>query len=337
MQRYLSTPPEDEQAPLAAIKMAACSGQYKNGSRTKSTKRCRSRSPSTSHVSSSAYSEGRKSGLIPAKTEFLYGSGQQFQLQRTRRNSCASISQMSHSAESLASRGSQGSLASHASWSGRKGRKRHRSNTIFTTQEMVFTMQGMNRKGYQCTWCRQAFSGAYQWQRHEESQHAPQEEWICHYTEPSVWHDKHDEACKFCDRHPPSFEQHYKFYHNFERCRAKPIQQRTFARRDHLVQHLKQVHVLEKRVPDLKSWSHAITDSTPEDGWRCGFCHELLPTWKERVRHIKAHFDSGLDMKAWNFTGLGLRTWAEVALQRPGASRTGANPMDNPVLMHCWM
>ncbi len=52
----------------------------------------------------------------------------------------------------------------------------------------------------------------------------------------------------------------------------------------------------------INYWARPIPNSVPEDGWRCGFCHSTFSDWKKRVNHVRAHFDSGLDMQSWDIS-----------------------------------
>lgn len=149
---------------------------------------------------------------------------------------------------------------------------------------------------FQCTWCRQGFRRAYDWQRHEESQHAPQTEWICIYTTDPV-----NSTISVCyEAHPDG--QHNETQHNALSCLQKPIKERSFDRKDHLMQHLKQVHPLNTFLPQMIHWRRELPGAAPEEGWICGFCHRTFPDWPSRVEHIKQHFKSGLDMSGWDLS-----------------------------------
>uniref|UniRef100_L2FDN6 HTH CENPB-type domain-containing protein n=1 Tax=Colletotrichum fructicola (strain Nara gc5) TaxID=1213859 RepID=L2FDN6_COLFN len=82
--------------------------------------------------------------------------------------------------------------------------------------------------------------------------------------------------------------------HNHSACHDRPIEARSFGRKDHLVQHLRVMHKLEKlpRFDDWKVQSMEITS-------RCGFCGMALLTWNKRTDHLAAHFRKGLTMKDW--------------------------------------
>ncbi|MCJ1396425.1 hypothetical protein MMC18_009315 [Xylographa bjoerkii] len=69
---------------------------------------------------------------------------------------------------------SSASFASHSSWRGRKGRL-----TTARRNNVQKKARGMADRPYWCTWCRLRFRKRCDWKRHEESQHAPQTEWIC--------------------------------------------------------------------------------------------------------------------------------------------------------------
>jgi len=76
----------------------------------------------------------------------------------------------------------------------------------------------------------------------------------------------------------------------------------------------------------IGTWASPVANRVPSDGWRCGFCHSRFFDWKKRVKHVRAHFDSGLDMQSWDlsFISTSLSRVSRRALQSPtlyGCSR----------------
>jgi len=69
---------------------------------------------------------------------------------------------------------------------------------------------------------------------------------------------------------------------------------RTFRRKDHLVQHLRQYHRLEI-LPLIDDWK----ETSPTVTSRCGFCDYRLDSWNERIEHLAAHFRQGSKMDEW--------------------------------------
>jgi hypothetical protein len=279
MQRYLSTPPKDDPAPLAAIKHAAAASawnDYRQGA-----KRGSKRSQSESDETDAQHDQYRVSG-----SDRGYDS--------------VSMSGFSNSS----SFGSHGSNASHASWSGRKGRKRHRTAPNLSSD----AEDSMHFHKYQYTWCFQSFKRAWEWQRHEESQHAPQKEYVCLYDVPLGYG-----VCVFCDVENPD-DAHYKIEHQADRCFSRPLRDRAFDRKDHLRQHIRQIHKPRKALKDIETWSREIPNSTQLGGWLCGFCHEAIPTWADRLLHVRNHFDTGSNMQDWSLRA------EDVSLRRESRS-----------------
>jgi hypothetical protein len=280
MQRFLSTPPEADPAPLEAIKRAAATTPWNKSER--SPKRRHFWDESSFTASSSSF-EKLITRYDAPRTDKGYDS--------------VSLSNGSISSSVT----SQDSTASHASWSGRQGRERHRVSVGATREHHP-------ERKFACTWCRKAFKRAYEWQRHEESQHAPQTEFVCFKAIP-------ERKCAFCrfganipDMDLETLKRHYVMSHNAELCFSKSSEKKAFDRKDHLMQHIRQVHVsnisiiqsgfkIDSKV--LYDWQQPIQNSIPEHGWTCGFCHENFRDWMERVSHVKTHFESGLDIQYW--------------------------------------
>src|SRR5205814_404049 len=131
---------------------------------------------------------------------------------------------------------------------------------------------------FQCTFCTTGFNDKHAWKRHEESQHVPQEVWICMPNGPDNGQDS-ESSCLFCGSADGS-NQHLEFHHNAIACHRKPIRDRTFARRDNLKQHLRQVHKSVLEAASLQSWRRPIIYDCV---WECGFCHEEFDRWPSRV------------------------------------------------------
>lgn len=291
MQRFLSTPPEADPAPIEAIKRAAAAIPWNNSERT--SKRRHFGSVSRSRASSSS-SEKLITRYDAPRTDKGYDS--------------VSLSNGSKSS----SVASQDSASSHASWSGRQGRKRHQMtvDTIRRHRMSVNALRGLrdSEQRFVCTWCRTTFKRAYEWQRHEESQHAPQTEFVCLKSIP-------EGKCAFCrfgadilDMDLETLKRHYVMSHNAELCFSKSSETKAFDRKDHLIQHIRQVHApntyniqidSEINFRALDDWQQPIRNSVPEHGWTCGFCHENFRVWIERVSHVKNHFMSGLGIQYW--------------------------------------
>ncbi|PLB44244.1 hypothetical protein P170DRAFT_513460 [Aspergillus steynii IBT 23096] len=144
---------------------------------------------------------------------------------------------------------------------------------------------------YQCTFCCDSFRSKYDWVRHEKALHISVDRWRC-APEGGIVETDGVNVCVFCDA-PDASDTHLET-HNYLRCRDKPPELRVFSRKDHLRQHLRLMHDVQK-CPFLDRWR----DSTPEIHSRCGFCNSDFKTWEERVDHVAEHFKKRADMSQW--------------------------------------
>ncbi|KAG9185977.1 hypothetical protein G6011_02533 [Alternaria panax] len=147
---------------------------------------------------------------------------------------------------------------------------------------------------YQCTFCTEVFKTKYDWQRHEKSLHLPLERWICALQGPRTTKESlGEECCVFCGDVRPD-DAHIEAHH-YSACQERSLQERTFHRKDHLVQHLRLVHGVEFSDWSMARWMLPIPDVRS----KCGFCGITMTTWSERVDHIADHFKSGVTMASW--------------------------------------
>ncbi|KAF5862987.1 hypothetical protein ETB97_010919 [Aspergillus alliaceus] len=148
---------------------------------------------------------------------------------------------------------------------------------------------------YQCTFCPQSFKKKNDWTRHETSVHLSLESWICTPNLADLELTELDQlACTFCASSLPS-HAHWE-EHDFRVCAEKPVDQRSFARKDHLWQHLRKFHGCTKSpIPDLEAWRSTRGDIRS----RCGICGLQLNTWAQRTDHLAGHFREGARMDQW--------------------------------------
>lgn len=147
---------------------------------------------------------------------------------------------------------------------------------------------------YQCTFCTEVFKTKYDWQRHEKSLHLPLERWICALQGPRTTKESlGEQCCVFCGEVRPD-NAHIEAHH-YPACQERSLQERTFHRKDHLVQHLRLVHGVEFSDWSMARWMLPIPDVRS----RCGFCGITMSTWSERTDHIADHFKSGVTMASW--------------------------------------
>lgn len=141
-----------------------------------------------------------------------------------------------------------------------------------------------------CTFCCDKFKSKYDWVRHEKSLHLNLEEWACAAQGGSpvspLTNRRH---CAYCHCLEPS-AQHLQD-HNYYPCSSGD---RTFRRKDHLVQHLRLVHHLDT-MPLIDDWKTAAPIVTS----RCGFCDGHLKSWDDRIEHLASHYKKGLTMGDW--------------------------------------
>ncbi|OCL11694.1 hypothetical protein AOQ84DRAFT_386650 [Glonium stellatum] len=212
-----------------------------------------------------------------------------------------------HSSASGGSPSSHGSSTSSFGRARRRGRKRWHHTPYSTSSKGLDQKeededdQGRNVSFF-CTFCRKAFMAKYEWKRHEEAVHLPQKTWICCYQgAPSPT------RCPFCWVFLPTEEHLAK--HRYQECMSKPEAQRTFSRKDHLFQHIRNTHNthdLSEHPPifpidaTLKSWECSPPPLESDNpALHCGFCGRWFRTWNERSEHIARHFKSGVEISTW--------------------------------------
>lgn len=189
---------------------------------------------------------------------------------RSRKEKSPSIRSSSQSSKSNSSSASLKSLDSRGS---RRGRKRQHEISHSTTKS-IFRKPSNPSRIYQCTFCTLDFEQRYDWKRHEESVHFPQKEWVCCPNGPVE-----NSKCVFCGLVVgDAVEEHLKS-HKSAACSEVPRAQRSFQRKDKLVQHIKQVHGCQAPTM-MKEWWRRIERDVL---LLCGFCSLELPDWKSRA------------------------------------------------------
>ncbi|KAF3074657.1 hypothetical protein CFAM422_003130 [Trichoderma lentiforme] len=151
-----------------------------------------------------------------------------------------------------------------------------------------------NPRIYQCTFCTDTFKSRYDWTRHEATLHLALERWSCLPAGPKRW-DLGAAApkCSLCDSFDTT-DAHLESHHISD-CIMKPQALRTFHRKDHLLQHLRLAHGIDKMIPSMRSWKSKISEVKS----RCGFCGETFSLWSDRNDHLVDHFRRGKSMKDW--------------------------------------
>ncbi|KAE8165521.1 hypothetical protein BDV40DRAFT_297548 [Aspergillus tamarii] len=141
-----------------------------------------------------------------------------------------------------------------------------------------------------CTFCCDRFKSKYDWMRHEKSLHLNLETWVCTpFGGAVVLPSTGRVHCAYCSMLDPTAE--HLTQHNHGACDG---QQRKFRRKDHLVQHLRLVHRIDT-LPIINDWKVEATNFTS----RCGFCARQMTTWSQRCDHLALHFRNGSTMADW--------------------------------------
>jgi hypothetical protein len=134
---------------------------------------------------------------------------------------------------------------------------------------------------YICTDCHKPFSRKDDWRRHEEG-HDPQKWWICMMTDAATLVENTGWICLFCDalkRTRDDIVGHLIKHHSLNLCVRKSIDNRKWARKDKLKQHLKQVHNLGSESTERWDvWNQDV--ERKKHAWGCGYCGVGLFSWK---------------------------------------------------------
>ncbi|KAH7083782.1 hypothetical protein FB567DRAFT_91762 [Paraphoma chrysanthemicola] len=147
---------------------------------------------------------------------------------------------------------------------------------------------------YQCTFCTESFKTKHDWQRHEKSLHLPLEQWVCALHGPRAPKANTSElCCVFCSSVAPD-DTHVESHH-YTSCQDRDLEERTFHRKDHLVQHLRLVHDAKFESWAMRDWMVPM----PNIKSLCGFCGREMSTWVERTDHLADHFKGGATMAEW--------------------------------------
>lgn len=170
-------------------------------------------------------------------------------------------------------------------------RSRRRRRKPPPPNEALSKRKSNARRPFQCTFCSDTFNTKYDWQRHEKALHLPVDRWIC-APQGGLAEVNGTNVCVFCQA--PDADSTHLETHDYLACRERLAEQRTFARKDHLRQHLRLTHNVDYH-PTMDQWRDSLTHLNS----RCGFCNAKFHTWQERVDHVADHFKKGADMIQW--------------------------------------
>ncbi|KAI9804176.1 MAG: hypothetical protein M1825_001578 [Sarcosagium campestre] len=262
LERWKVSPPENEPASLPAIANAVARSAYVNEKEGSS--------------SSSSWAEHHKDS----------STGSSFSALRAPSMSSLETGRSSGSEFSLGSAFSHPSQNSYGSADilRKKEKKRRRRPALSRRNPTEMRI-------FQCTFCTDTFKTKHDWQRHEKTLHLSVETWHCAPMGGLVDHVE-GEMCVFCKAvNPPPG---HLDIHNYDQCREKTSEERTFYRKDHLRQHLRLMHSCAFDDA-MDSWKSLATDIKS----RCGFCNEVMSCWLWRTDHLSAHFKAGSRMSDW--------------------------------------
>ncbi|RTE84684.1 hypothetical protein BHE90_000818 [Fusarium euwallaceae] len=145
------------------------------------------------------------------------------------------------------------------------------------------------KRRFPCTFYCDSFKSKFDWARHERSLHLNIEGWRCApFGSVEISAMTGGGSCAYCglvDPTPTHLEDH-----DITLCKKDQI----YARKDHLVQHLRCIHHVQD-TPSIDSWK---VEGPPVSS-RCGFCDLRMETWQERTDHLVSHFRRGKTMDDW--------------------------------------
>ncbi|KAJ5478190.1 hypothetical protein N7530_003699 [Penicillium desertorum] len=262
MERWQASPPEDEPVPEAAIQNAIASGSIESDD-----------------------------SIDPFQ---LDGSAMDFF------NFDESSSHLASSVSSIGSKASETSDSASSAWSYHSSADAGLPFPLLPKQTKPKRIRARQRAAvdyhYQCTFCTQSFKKKHDWARHEKSVHLTLDSWVCtpNLNDVQRAFELQFSECPFCDVLFPT-PAHWE-EHEFQVCADKPVQERTFSRKDYLWQHLRKFHSCTKvPVSDLGAWRGSGVNVES----RCGFCGCSLSTWSARAEHLAGHFKKGSRMDQW--------------------------------------
>ena len=180
-------------------------------------------------------------------------------------------------------------------------------------------------QSYDCTFCTRRCRTKFGWERHKTTIHQPQEVWICCSAMsygPGI-------PCMFCNSLDSSPE-HLGEYHRYHDCVARPVEDRTYGRKDQLAQHVRGFHRGQDVQKDMiTNWRRRVVQSGQT--WTCGICfHNVkFSVWSERLLHVGHHWDDGLDMRHWKTTSLPEK---EATLESAASNQDLAQENEDPEL-----
>ncbi|KAI1742721.1 hypothetical protein F4680DRAFT_25006 [Xylaria scruposa] len=265
LDRWRHSPPEDEPAPLEAIR-SAIQGHYQGGS-----------AASMPNIGPFPLDQASSRSDSVHALEFLHS---------TATSSGSSSNSLSSNYWSDADDGPS-ALRRQPRRRRQKRRQRHTATAELSAKKE-------SQRIYQCTFCTDTFMSRYDWTRHEATLHLPLDRWTCLPIGPRYVKSGEDAArCALCDAVDPSDD--HILTHNAAVCTTKSLSARVYHRKDHLRQHIRLVHHAADMIPSMDSWKSQPVKVMS----RCGFCGETFTKWSDRNDHLADHFREGARMREW--------------------------------------
>lgn len=146
---------------------------------------------------------------------------------------------------------------------------------------------------YWCTvCCNRSYKNRDDWKKHEKEHEI---KYICMLN--GLFETTEDgKRCFLCGDVDPADNHHLA--HNFGPCLAA-ADRPSFKRRYDMVTHLKAAHDISSGGIIADKWLH----KSSKKAWSCGFCIQLFPSLKDRLKHISTeHFDKGQSINDWIFS-----------------------------------
>ena len=146
---------------------------------------------------------------------------------------------------------------------------------------------------YWCTVCRnRSYKNSDDWKKHEKEHET---KYICMLN--GLFEITEDgQKCVLCGALNPADSHHLA--HSIAPC-LEAEDRPSFKRRYDMVAHLKDAHDIPNGGIIADKWLH----KSFKKAWSCGFCIQLFPSLKDRLKHIGTeHFKKGQSINDWDFT-----------------------------------
>ena len=150
---------------------------------------------------------------------------------------------------------------------------------------------------FHCTFGGCSFSthSSSDWKRHEEGEkHWPQKRSMCLECPAPQTDLQGNLICEFCS--VPFFGGGANARAHYLQCMAARENGRTFARQDHLIQHLREKHGQVNIIQVAAAGEFGVISSWPR---QCGFCGQFFESWSHRMEHIGQHYKEGANISSW--------------------------------------